>query len=324
MLDSLRSNLHTDAYNIYWVGALVLTVVLSALSVFFSHVQQYRQHPGWRLAGDLFVREQLAFLSYGLGLFISAYFGADQRALGVWFAVLGGSGIAWYGFGLWLTKPDNLRPLHKDAKCPAELSEPCPHRLRFGVKFQSVILPFIFFLLSLAFASLLAFEVTDPKLMLGDQPGNLAPMTLAISDVRTGAEAYRDAATFIRDNLAKLEQEQASAGRPEKEDAVIAVIESEGLQRYGHFCWKISLMGDYPQKNFGLSARAAYMVSSQGTFRELNFSGTGNPFTALSVSVPESQNGNRILVPVAIFSRFPGNKVYENVSEMLRAEVQCQ
>src|SRR5258707_6770867 len=88
IVHKLLSSLHSETINQYWLGALFLTLVLSTISVVLSHLQQPRQHAGWRLISDLLVREQLAFLSYGFALYISAYVQAEQKALGPWFGIL--------------------------------------------------------------------------------------------------------------------------------------------------------------------------------------------------------------------------------------------
>jgi len=242
-------------------------------------------------------------VSFGIALFVSAYFGGEQKTLGVWFGVLIILGIVLHLFGMWLTKPQILTLHDGYEQCSVDERGRCQKSLRRIAKLQLLALPAILFLCSFGGACLLAFAVTDPKTAGQNEPAaNLVPLNVSIADIQTGADAYRDSPAFLRDNLDKLETEQQRAKRP---DCVIATIESEKLASYGRFCWMISLRGDYPRKNFALSVRAAYLVHSgeHFTFDDLRFSGAGDPFTAIIVEVPPSRDGDKVLIPLAIYAR---------------------
>ena len=317
MLHNLLSLLHWDAYNWYWFGALCLTVVTSGTSVIFSHTQQTPQHRGLRLASDLLVREQLGFLSFAFALFISAYVGADQKVLGPWFAILGMLGIALYGLGLWLVRSS----LHgNNEECEKDLTKRCAKTVKAGTGLLVLGLPLLFFLASFALASLLVFAVTDTK-SANAPVGTFVPNSVSISSIPAGADAFRDAPSFTRDNLAVLEDEQRRANPP---DHVVGVVESELLGAYGRFCWKVALAQDY-QADFALSTRAAYLMhaSSPSRFEELNLSEIGKPYNSIVVQVPRSATGDRILIVTSIYARVPGKRVLRDIPRMMLTEVNC-
>jgi hypothetical protein len=317
MLHALYSLLHWDSYNWYWFGALWLTVVTSGLSVIFSHAQQFRQHRGMRLVSDLLVREQLGFLSFAFALFISAYIQADQKVLGPWFAILGVLGVGLYGLGLWLT----ATCLHgNNEKCEQDPMKPCTKPVKSSAGLLVLGLPFLFFIGSFALACFLVFAVSEQrstKLAVG----KLVPVNVSISSVPVGAGAFRDTPSFVRDNLAKLEDEQREANPP---DHVVGVIESESLAGYGQFCWNVALAQDY-QADFALSARAAYLThaDSQRSFVELSLSEIGKPYYSIVVQVPESSVGDRIVIVSSIYARVQGKPVLRDIMRMLTTEVNC-
>jgi hypothetical protein len=176
MFQHLVSLLHNDTYNWYWFGVLSLTLLTAPVSIVFSHAQQYRQHPWWRLASDSLVRAQLAFFSYGAALFISAYFQADQKVLGPWFAFLEVLGVILFGVGLWLTSPSHLPNLHAgNETCPANTTERCEKSLRLGAKFQMLGMPLFLFAIPLALALFLTFAVADGKSGSTSQTSTLVP-----------------------------------------------------------------------------------------------------------------------------------------------------
>lgn len=322
-MHDLLPPLHFESINKYWLAALFVTLVGSALSVVFSHVQQARQHRGSRLVSDLLARMQLAFLTYGFALFISAYVQADQKTLAPWFQGLGLLGVLLYGLDLWLGAPTSISKLHNAAeKCPSDLMEGCPHPLRAGIKMKLVGLPFLFFAVSFVLAAVLAMTIVEGKPSAA-AVGTFVPSALEIGQLRAGGDAYRDAPAFIRDNLDKLDQERRTAKNP---DFVVSVIESAPTASiYGHYCWTLSLAQDY-QADFALSARAAYLVHAglPRTFTELDFRGQGQPYVSIVADVPKSSSGDNVVIVMSIYAKSSTSKVLHEVSRMLQPEVNCR
>ena len=322
-MHDLLPPLHFESINRYWLAALFVTLVGSSLSVVFSHVQQARQHRGWRLANDLLARMQLAFLTYGFALFISAYVQADQKTLAPWFQGLGLLGVLLYALDLWLGAPASISKLHNEAEtCPSDLMEECPQPLRAGIIMKLVGVPSLFFCISLFLAAVLAMTIVEGK-PSASPVGTFVPSALAIDQVRAGGDAYRDAPAFIRDNLDRLDQERRIAKNP---DFVVAVIESTPtISAYGHYCWTLSLAQDY-QADFALSARAAYLENAgmPRTFTELDFRGQGQPYFSIVADVPKSLSGDKLVVVMTIYAKSSASKVLHEVSRMLQPEVSCR
>ena len=323
-MHDLLAPLHFESINKYWVAALAVTILASTLSVFCSHLQQPRQHRGSRLTSDLFVRAQLAFLSYGFALFISAYVQADQKFLLQLFAALGVLGLALYLIGLWVTAPASVELHEGGDKCPGNPMENCPKPLTRGARFKLVAAPILLFAPSLGLAVWLAMSVVEAKPKLDTPPvGTLVPSALAIDQVRAGGDAYRDAPSFVWDNLDHLERERA----PFKDlDHMVIVLQSETTKStYGHFCWAVSLAEDY-KAEFALSTRAAYLVHAgvPRTFTDLNFRGQGQPYVSFVAEVPKSADGDKVLMVMSIYAKSRANKVLHEVSRMLQPEVSCR
>jgi len=193
MYSKILPALHAEPINLYWFGAMWVTVITSAWAVFFSHAQQYRQHASSRLVGDLLVREQLGFLSFCFALLISAYVQADQKFLAPWFLVLGASAVSLYAFGYWLTTPAHVAEAFKRDKhdCPRDPTQPCTEGLGPRVICRIVVIPALLFLATLAYASLLTFSVEE-------KPANppvqsqvaQVPINLGIASIMPGAAAF--------------------------------------------------------------------------------------------------------------------------------------
>jgi len=313
--------LYSDAYNWYWFGALVVTVITSGLSVMFTHAQQYRQHASSRLIGDLLIREQLGFLSFCVALFISAYVQAEQKVMGPFIGGLGLLGLLFYGFGLWLSGPSHLTEafLRDKHQCPKEAAAPCTNRLGLHVVFRLIGLPFLLFLITVSYATTLVFAVRPPS-ATDRKEGKLVPAALGIATASAGGEAYRGTPIFIQDNLDKLDQERRAAISTEY---VVAIVESERLSSYGKFCWALSLRPDF-ENDFALSARGAYLVhaTEQVSFTDLPFHGIGAPFKTIASEVPGSRDGDKIVLVVALYSR-SSKPVLHDIMVMLEPRVDC-
>ena len=315
--------LYNDAYNWYWFGALVLTVITSGVSVMFSHAQQYRQHASSRLIGDLLIREQLGFLSFCVALFISAYVQAEQKVMGPFIGALGFLGLLFYSFGFWLSGPSHLSEafLRDKHQCPQDAATPCTTRPGRHVLFRLVGLPFLLFLITVSYAIVLVFAVRPPGLSAASrQESKLVPAELGIAAITVGDEAYRGTPIFIQDNLDKLDQERRTA---KSRDYVVAVLESERLSSYGRFCWAVSLRPDF-QNDFALSARGAYLrhATPQVSFTDLSFRGIGAPFKTLVSEVPGSKDDDRIVLVVTLYARSP-KPILRDLSVMLETRVDC-
>jgi hypothetical protein len=322
MWHDIISLLHSTRYNWSWFAVLVAAMVAAGISVFVSHVQQYRQHSGSRLTSDLFVREQLAFFSYGPALYASAYRQPDQNFLVPWIGLLTVMGIALYLFGMWLTTGRRITEiLRRDQHfCPANPEDPCPEKLPRRAKWLLIWFPFLLVLVSFLLALFLTFALTEASTTKAmTTAGNLVPTNLEIASIRAGSTAFTNTPAFLRDNLDRLENEQRNAKTP---DHIVGIVESETLQDYGRFCWTVTLARDY-QPAFTLSTRAAYLLHPDGSFRELEEGGIGQPYTTIFARVPQSFAGDKIVITASVYARSPGQKVLHDVSRMLQTGVNC-
>lgn len=321
MWHDMSSLLHWTRYNWSWFAVLVAAMVAAGISVFVSHVQQYRQHSGSRLTSDLFVREQLAFFSYGPALYASAYRQPDQNFLVPWIGLLTVMGISLYLFGMWLTTGRRIaETLQRDQhSCPANLEEPCPGKLPWRAKWLLIGFPFLLLLVPFLLAFFLTFALAEAGATKAVTTGNLVPTNLEIASVRAGSTAFINTSAFLADHLDRLENEQRNARRP---DHIVGIVESEPLQDYGRFCWTVTLARDY-EPDFALSARAAYLLHPDASFRELEEGGIGQPYATIFARVPQAFAGDKIIIAVSVYARSPGKKVLHDVTRMLQTGVNC-
>lgn len=152
---------------------------------------------------------------------------------------------------------------------------------------------------------------TDPQ-----QPRMIASR-VEISSVKAGGSALQGTPLFLQDHMLKLRQEQP--------EAVVSVVESQELSRYEHFRWIVFLTQDF-QSNFGLSARAAYLMSpgqQSPEFIPLNTSGGhGPPYREIAIELPRSEKTDRIAVVLSIYPITPQAKFLGDIKRMLDSRVE--